>query len=166
MNIRFTLIPVVAALFLASPIAAQGLEPLLATLSTATRISGAAIIDPLFVRAVYAANGGKLLWTDPARFASLQKAIADSVKDGLTPADYHAAALANFKGSVGERDLLATDALVLLADGRYVGAIDGLRNWDDYLETMKALLQAAPSRPPTVGIPVRVADGGGGHCAA
>ena len=57
-------------------------------------------------------------------------------------------------------------ALVLLRDGRYVGAIDGLRNWDDYLETMKALLQAAPSRPPTVGIPVRAADGGAGHCAA
>ena len=108
--------PVIAALLLASPLAAQGLEPQLATLSTATRINGAPIVDPLFVRAVYAANGGKLLWTDPARFASLQKAIADSVKDGLTPADYHAAALANFKGSVGERDLLATDALVLLAD--------------------------------------------------
>lgn len=57
-------------------------------------------------------------------------------------------------------------ALVLLADGRYVGAIDGLRNWDDYLETMTALLQAAPSRPPTLGIPVRAADGGPGSCAA
>ncbi|TFU05978.1 murein L,D-transpeptidase [Polymorphobacter arshaanensis] len=116
MSIRLSLMPVIAALLLASPIAAQGLDPQLATLSTATRINGAPIVDPLFVRAVYAANGGKLLWTDPARFASLQKAIADSAKDGLTPADYHAAALANFKGSVGERDLLATDAMVLLAD--------------------------------------------------
>lgn len=51
-------------------------------------------------------------------------------------------------------------ALVLLKDGRYVGAIDGLRNWDEYIDEMQALLQAAPGRPPTVGIPVRGADAG------
>lgn len=52
-------------------------------------------------------------------------------------------------------------ALVMLKDGQYVGAIDGLRNWDEYMEKMQALLAAAPTRPPTVGIPVR-----GPGCAA
>jgi hydrogenase-1 operon protein HyaE len=45
-------------------------------------------------------------------------------------------------------------ALVMLKDGQYVGAVDGLRNWDEYLATIAQLLDAPPSRPPTVGIPV------------
>jgi len=57
-------------------------------------------------------------------------------------------------------------ALVLLEDGRYVGAIDGLRDWDVYLEQLDALLAATPSRPPTVGIPVRSAQPSSGGCAA
>lgn len=56
-------------------------------------------------------------------------------------------------------------ALVLLQDGQYVGVIDGLRNWDEYLEELQALLGATPSRPPTVGIPVRGPGGGAGSCA-
>jgi len=31
-------------------------------------------------------------------------------------------------------------ALVVLRDGRYVGAVDGLRGWDDYLTTVADLL--------------------------
>jgi len=57
-------------------------------------------------------------------------------------------------------------ALVMLKDGHYVGAIDGLRNWDEYLQEMQALLDAAPSRPPTVGIPVRGPGGAAGSCSA
>ena len=56
-------------------------------------------------------------------------------------------------------------ALVMLKDGRYVGVIDGLRNWDEYLEQMQALLGADPSRAPTVGIPVRGPGGAPGSCA-
>ncbi|HUH91840.1 MAG TPA: hydrogenase [Casimicrobiaceae bacterium] len=52
-------------------------------------------------------------------------------------------------------------ALVVLRDGRYVGAVEGLRNWDQYLDEIGRLLAAEPSRPPTIGIPVR-ADGASG----
>ena len=45
-------------------------------------------------------------------------------------------------------------ALVLLKGGRYVGAIDGLREWQVYLEELSHLLEAGPGRPPTVGIAV------------
>ncbi len=55
-------------------------------------------------------------------------------------------------------------ALVMLKDGLYVGVIDGLRNWDEYIEQMQALLGAAPTRPPTVGIPVR-GPGAASSCA-
>lgn len=54
-------------------------------------------------------------------------------------------------------------ALVVLRDGLYVGAIDGLRNWDEYVEEMNALLAAPASRAPSVGIPVR-ATGASGAC--
>ena len=43
--------------------------------------------------------------------------------------------------------------------GGYVGAVDGLRNWDEYLETVAQLLEAPPARPPTIGIPVTTASG-------
>lgn len=45
-------------------------------------------------------------------------------------------------------------ALVLLRDGAYLGAIDGLRNWDDYLDEMAGLLDAIPTRPPAIGVRV------------
>lgn len=45
-------------------------------------------------------------------------------------------------------------ALLLLRDGRYVGAIDGLRDWNEYVNELTALLTASPSRPPTIGVAV------------
>lgn len=48
-------------------------------------------------------------------------------------------------------------ALVLLKDGQYVGAIDGLREWQVYVEEMSSLLESAPTRPPSVGIAVTAA---------
>lgn len=56
-------------------------------------------------------------------------------------------------------------AIVLLRDGRYVGAIDGLRDWNDYVETLGALLDAEPSRPPSIGIAVKQAGAADApHC--
>ena len=43
----------------------------------------------------------------------------------------------------------------MLRDGQYLGAIDGIRDWDVYIGELDRLLAAAPSRPPTVGIPVQ-----------
>ena len=48
-------------------------------------------------------------------------------------------------------------ALVMLRNGAYVGAIDGLRNWDEYLDETQRLLTAEPIRPPSVGIAVKSA---------
>ncbi|HEX6018204.1 MAG TPA: hydrogenase [Burkholderiaceae bacterium] len=49
-------------------------------------------------------------------------------------------------------------AFVLLRDGRYLGAVDGLRDWGAYLDALDALLAAQPTRPPSVGIAVRAAQ--------
>ena len=45
-------------------------------------------------------------------------------------------------------------AFVMLRDGQYLGAVDGLRDWDVYVAELDRLLVATPTRPPTVGIPV------------
>jgi hydrogenase-1 operon protein HyaE len=55
-------------------------------------------------------------------------------------------------------------ALVLLRDGKYVGAIDGLRNWDEYLSEVARLLEAEPTRPPSIGIAVASGNDTGSHC--
>jgi len=54
-------------------------------------------------------------------------------------------------------------ALVMLKDGRYVGAVDGLRMWQEYVEDMQRLLDAEPTRAPTIGIAVNSA-GAAGSC--
>jgi hydrogenase-1 operon protein HyaE len=55
-------------------------------------------------------------------------------------------------------------AFVMLADGKYVGAVDGLRNWDDYIAEVARLLDAEPTRPPTLGIAVKGGTDGAGTC--
>ena len=45
-------------------------------------------------------------------------------------------------------------AFVMLRDGRYLGAIDGIRNWVTYVAELDRLLSADPTRPPTIGIAV------------
>ena len=53
---------------------------------------------------------------------------------------------------------------MILRDGRYLGAVDGIRDWDVYLAELDRLLAAAPSRPPTIGIPVTVAGSAESSC--
>jgi hydrogenase-1 operon protein HyaE len=48
-------------------------------------------------------------------------------------------------------------ALVMLRDGLYLGAVDGIRDWDVYMAELDRLLAAAATRAPGVGIPVRPA---------
>jgi hydrogenase-1 operon protein HyaE len=57
-------------------------------------------------------------------------------------------------------------AFVVLKDGQYVGAVDGLRNWDEYLAEVALLLEAPPTRAPAVGIAVRAEGEAPGACGA
>jgi hydrogenase-1 operon protein HyaE len=56
-------------------------------------------------------------------------------------------------------------AFVVLKDGHYVGAIEGLRNWDEYVAEVARLLDAPPTRPPAVGIAIKGA-GESGACGS
>lgn len=56
-------------------------------------------------------------------------------------------------------------AFVMLRDGQYLGAVDGVRDWDVYTAELARLMSAAPSRAPSVGIPVNVAGASADpHC--
>ena len=57
-------------------------------------------------------------------------------------------------------------AFVLLRDGRYVGAVDGLRDWSEYIDEVARLLAAPPSRAPTVGIAVKDAGSAPAACGS
>jgi hydrogenase-1 operon protein HyaE len=54
-------------------------------------------------------------------------------------------------------------AVVVLADGQHVGAIDGLRDWQDYVDELERLLAAAPTRAPSIGVAVKAAGAGDAH---
>ena len=57
-------------------------------------------------------------------------------------------------------------ALVLMSDGSYVGAIEGLRDWDGFLQQLARLLDAPPARAPTVGAAMRPAIAAGSSGSA
>jgi len=48
----------------------------------------------------------------------------------------------------------AWPTLVFLAQGKYLGAISKVQNWDDYLRDIERILAATPRRNPGIGIPV------------
>lgn len=49
-------------------------------------------------------------------------------------------------------------ALLCLRDGQYLGAVEGLKDWNAYVCLLPELLASEPSRPPGIGIPVMNAD--------
>lgn len=55
-------------------------------------------------------------------------------------------------------------AFVMLRDGHYLGAVDGIRDWDVYTAELMRLLAATPTRAPGVGIPVAVAGRSDSSC--
>jgi murein L,D-transpeptidase YcbB/YkuD len=113
----------------------EALRERLDQLETAGRLS-VEDTDLALVRALprlYEANGYRPFWT-PERLEAERKILADSAGDGLTPADYHLAALQRLPPeaaapdadprSRADVDLLATDGFVLLLRHLYLGKVD------------------------------------------
>ncbi len=82
---------------------------------------------------LYETNGYRQFWT-PERLEVLRGLLRDSAQDGLTPEDYHLAALTRLSPAAAAAgsdprtqanlDLLATDAFVLLLRHLYLGKVD------------------------------------------
>jgi hydrogenase-1 operon protein HyaE len=144
---------------------AQALHPLIEQLFTRY---GFARVDAASLDDFAAAPGHALLvfTEDPVRF-----------KETLDLAVIAPEVVRAFEGSFRVAVLLPADArkaaprygfarwpaLVVLKDGQYVGAIDGLRDWSEYVEETQRLLATTPTRAPSIGIAVKTA-GDPGHC--
>ncbi len=113
----------------------EALRERLEQLETAGRLS-VADTDLALVRAlprIYEANGYRPFWT-PERLEAERKILADSASDGLTPEDYHLAALVRLPPAAAapgsdpraraDVDLVATDGFVLLLRHLYLGKVD------------------------------------------
>ncbi|WP_432474066.1 hypothetical protein [Amphritea sp. HPY] len=56
----------------------------------------------------------------------------------------------------GRYNFTVWPALVLLKQGRYLGTISKVQDWDTYLKDIHSLLAKEPTRNPGIGIPVVV----------
>jgi murein L,D-transpeptidase YcbB/YkuD len=85
----------------------------------ALEVAGASLKAKAFVAELYARRDYATLWTDPAAVEALAVAIAASRDDGLSPRDFHAAAIGRLRAADGDAeraalDLVLTDAAVNL----------------------------------------------------
>jgi murein L,D-transpeptidase YcbB/YkuD len=115
-------------------------------------VGSASIASTAVLPAFYERRDYRPAWTDPANVAALLDAIRDSAGDGLTPADYHLAALEALRSAPpgdqrdADFDLLATDAVVRLGYHLRFGKTDMTRidpHWN-FRRDYEAVLFVAP----------------------
>jgi hydrogenase-1 operon protein HyaE len=140
----------------AAPLA---LHPLLARLVETT---SAAVLEPDGFDAWASAPGGALLvfTEDPVLYReTLDLAVIVPELAQAFPGRFRTGVLlpAAARAVAPRYGFRRWPALVLLKDGRYVGAIDGLREWQVFVAELDALLAAEPTRPPSIGIAVAAA---------
>jgi hydrogenase-1 operon protein HyaE len=144
------------------PTAAANLHPLLARLVAET---GAAILaaDTFDAWALEPGAAMVVFAEDPARYKeTLDLAVIVPELHASRPRDFRVALLppAASRALAPRYGFARWPAFVILRDGHYVGAVDGIRDWSEYAALLDSLLASAPSRPPTVGIPVKAAGQG------
>jgi hydrogenase-1 operon protein HyaE len=155
-------------------------------MSTPSVSADPAVLHPLLARLV-ALTGGTVLavasfdaWAAQpgdamAVFVEDHERFKETLDLAVIVPELHAAAKGSFRvgllpptearALLGRFAFARWPAIVMLRDGAYVGAIDGIRDWDVYVAELGRLLAAPKSRPPGIGIPV-VAAGGGGAAPA
>lgn len=147
----------------ATPVTAtEALHPLVRRLvaETGAAVLGAEEVDP------WLAEGGAamLVFTEePERYKeTLDLAVIAPELAKARPGAFRVGVLppAAARAAARRYGFARWPALVLLRDGGYLGAIDGLRDWAEYLGELDRLLAAAPSRPPLA----IVAAGGAPSC--
>ena len=152
-----------------APVAAptDALHPLLARLVRAT---GAAVLDAEGFEAWAEQTGVAMVVfaEDPERYKeTLDLAVIVPELHASRPGRFRVALLPPTAGRIVARryGFAHWPAFVMLRDGRYLGAVDGIRDWDVYLAELDRLLAAAPSRPPSIGIPLTAAGSADApHC--
>jgi hydrogenase-1 operon protein HyaE len=144
---------------LVAPAPTAGLHPLLSRLVAET---GASVLDPATFDAWADGPGAAMVV-----FAEEPDRYKETLDIAVIVPELHAARAGRFRVALlppeAARALAPRygfarwPAFVILRDGRYVGAVDGIRDWDVYIAELDRLLAAEPTRPPSVGIPVMAA---------
>ena len=140
-------------------LADPALHPLLTRLVTET---GAAVLDPSTFDG-WAQQPGPAMVVfaeDPDRYKeTLDLAVIVPELFAATHGGFRVALLppAASRTLASRYGFTRWPAFVMLRDGQYLGAFDGIRDWAVYLAELTRLLAAEASRPPTVGIPVLAA---------
>ena len=156
-----------------------------ADVDTAPGTAAAPALHPLLQRLVQKTSGCLVdaaafdAWAAPpgaamAVFAEAPERYKETLDLAVIVPELHAAAARAFRVGLLEPaaaralapryGLARWPALVMLRDGQYLGAVEGLRDWEDYVGQIGRMLAAAPVRPPGVGIAVRPAAGGEPPC--
>lgn len=86
-------------------------------------------------------------WDMAVIFPELLAAIGNSPRAAVMRPEQARILLARF-------GLGRLPALLFLRDGGYVGAIEGLRDWSEFVTECATMLQKPVSRPPSIGIAV------------
>jgi hydrogenase-1 operon protein HyaE len=144
---------------IAPPAAAPALHPLLERL---VALTGAAVLEPATFDAWVALPGPAMIV-----FAEEPERHKETLDLAVIVPELHAGRAGAFRVALlppaAARALAPRygfarwPAFVMLRDGRYLGAVDGIHDWNDYRDELDRLLAAAPTRPPAVGIAVRAA---------
>jgi murein L,D-transpeptidase YcbB/YkuD len=117
------------------------------------RVADASVASAVVLPAFYERREFKPAWTDPANVDALLAAIRDSASDGLSPEDYHLAALQALRvAPPGDQrdadfDMLATDAIIRLGYHLRFGKVDVTRidsNWN-FRRDYEAILFISPA---------------------
>lgn len=135
---------------------AAGAAPLVARLVTER---GAQWVRSDTLNAWMRGPGARVLFFhgDPVRFPEaldlavvlpeLQKAAGEPLALGVT--------------TRADEDALATrcgvqrwPSLVFLRDGGHLGTLSGMKDWTDFVDTLRSTLQQRPGRLPSIGIPL------------
>jgi len=136
------------------------------TFSRLVSVHGAVEVGVAEYEEFVGGRGNSLLFFsgDPGRYPEsldvaavlpeLMKAFPNQFRAGLVRAEAEVALQVKFGFGTWP-------ALVFLRDGAYLGVLTGMRDWDDYLREIPALLAAPASRPPTLGVAVHGEASGG-----
>lgn len=130
---------------------------------------GACAVDPAALDEWMARPGDHVLLFggDPVRFPEaldvavvlpeLRAAFDGRFDIGVVPREHEDAIARRF-------GVQRWPSLVFVRDGGYLGTVSGMRDWDDYMREVGAVLARNVSRAPTVGIPVVSARSGDSAC--
>jgi hydrogenase-1 operon protein HyaE len=132
----------------------NALHPLIARLS---EITGRPVLNAETLEAFLAERGNTVLFCggDPVRYPEcLDVAVVLPELLAAFPELGHAAVAGPevWERMQADYGIQTWPALIFLRDGRYVGTIAGMQDWQVYLERVAELRNAPVRRPPSVGV--------------